>query len=93
MVKTIKKLEKGAVAKMRESYKKLRENTFSKELEEALKKKDQSVAFGSWGAQYFINQQFRCGRRNCRRMVDQQLIKYPVFCRYINFSNGILFCN
>lgn len=42
MTKTIKKLEKGAVAKMRESYKKLRENTVSKELEEALKKKDQS---------------------------------------------------
>lgn len=42
MTKTLKKLEKGAVAKMRESYKKLRENTISKELEEALKKKEQS---------------------------------------------------
>ena len=42
MTKTPKKLEKGAVAKMRESYKKLRENIISKELEEALKKKDQS---------------------------------------------------
>jgi len=42
MTRTLKKLEKGAVAKMRESYKKLRENTVSKELEEALKKKDQS---------------------------------------------------
>ena len=36
MTKTPKKLEKGAVAKMRESYKKLRENIISKELEEAL---------------------------------------------------------
>ncbi len=42
MTKTLKKLEKGAVAKMRESYKKLRETTVSKELQEALKKKDQS---------------------------------------------------
>jgi len=41
MKKTLKKLEKGAVAKMRESYKELRKNTVSKELEEALKKKDQ----------------------------------------------------
>ncbi len=42
MTKTLKKIEKGAVAKMRESYKKLRENTISKELEEALKKKEQA---------------------------------------------------
>lgn len=42
MMKTPRKLEKGAVSKMRESYKKLRENTVSKELEEALKNKDQS---------------------------------------------------
>jgi hypothetical protein len=42
MNKTPKKLEKGAVARMRETYKKLRENSVSKELEEALKKKEQS---------------------------------------------------
>lgn len=39
MSKPIKKLEHGAVSKMCESYKKLRETTVSKELEEALKKK------------------------------------------------------
>jgi hypothetical protein len=42
MNKTLKKLEKGAVARMRETNKKLRENSISKELEEALKKKEQS---------------------------------------------------
>lgn len=42
MTKPLKKIEQGAVSKMREAYKKIRETTISHELEEALKKKDES---------------------------------------------------